>query len=232
MAESVQSLLNAYSSTAVTGVSGKSALGKDDFMKLMLAQLKYQDPLSPMEGAEYAAQLAQFSSLEQLSNMNQSLESSISANLALAQSVSNTMSAGLIGKEAKVNSNTFTINDQDKVTLGYNLQANSYQSIINIYDSSGKIVQTIKRGGSAAGNNEISWDLKKADGSKAAKGNYTFEVLSTNSKNEPINAAQYIVGPISGVRFTGSGTMLLINNVEYSLGDVSEILNSTNNGEN
>ena len=79
MAESVQSLLNAYSSTAVTGVSGKSALGKDDFMKLMLAQLKYQDPLSPMEGAEYAAQLAQFSSLEQLSNMNQSLESSISA---------------------------------------------------------------------------------------------------------------------------------------------------------
>ena len=86
---------------------GKSELGKDDFLKLMIEQMKNQDPLSPMEGTEFTAQLAQFSSLEQLSNMSDSLEQSINANYQLTQAVNNTMTAALIGKEVKLEGTTF-----------------------------------------------------------------------------------------------------------------------------
>ena len=82
-------------------------LGKDDFMKLLLAQLKNQDPLKPLDGTDFAAQLAQFSSLEQLSNMNTELK-----NLSVNQMTMNyAQSVNLIGKNVVTNSgNSLTVN--------------------------------------------------------------------------------------------------------------------------
>ncbi|MBU8911758.1 MAG: flagellar hook assembly protein FlgD, partial [Desulfobacterales bacterium] len=72
-----------------------STMGKDDFLKMMIAQLQHQDPLNPLDGTDFTAQLAQFSSLEQLSNMNTQLET-----LGLYQSsLNNAQSISLIGKE-------------------------------------------------------------------------------------------------------------------------------------
>ena len=82
-------------------------LGKDDFMKLLLAQLKNQDPLKPLDGTDFAAQLAQFSSLEQLSNMNTELK-----NVSVNQMTMNyAQSVNLIGKNVVTNSgNSLTVN--------------------------------------------------------------------------------------------------------------------------
>ncbi|MDP3830447.1 MAG: flagellar hook capping FlgD N-terminal domain-containing protein, partial [Ignavibacteriaceae bacterium] len=95
--------------TNVNTPKGKASLGKDDFMKLMLTQLKHQDPLNPMEGSEFAAQLAQFSSLEQLSNLNELTAQSIDANYYLTQSINNTMTATLIGKDVKLSGNVLNV---------------------------------------------------------------------------------------------------------------------------
>jgi flagellar basal-body rod modification protein FlgD len=91
-------------STTSTQTSSSKALGKDEFMKLLLAQLKNQDPLKPMDGTDFAVQLAQFSSLEQLSNLNTELkaQSVTQMTLGYAQSVS------MIGKEVVVNSGDTT----------------------------------------------------------------------------------------------------------------------------
>ena len=78
----------------------QSSLGKEDFLKLLVAQLAHQDPLSPMENQEFVAQLAQFSSLEQMTNVNSNLQL-----LQVAQaSMTNSQIASLIGKNVEVRS--------------------------------------------------------------------------------------------------------------------------------
>ena len=64
----------ASATTTTTTASAKNVLGKDDFLKMMIAQLKNQDPMNPMDGTAFTAQLAQFSSLEQLQNVNTQLD--------------------------------------------------------------------------------------------------------------------------------------------------------------
>ena len=88
-----------------TAAAGNSSLGKDDFLKILVAQLQAQDPLAPMEGQEFASQLAQFSSLEQLTNVNSNLEASQAIDLAL----SNSAALALIGKKVDAPGNTIDL---------------------------------------------------------------------------------------------------------------------------
>ena len=76
-------------------------LGKDEFLQLMVTKLQNQDPLNPMEDEDYIAQLAQFSSLEQLTNISDGLDESNEWDYLQMQSINNVMAAGLIGKEVE-----------------------------------------------------------------------------------------------------------------------------------
>ena len=111
-------IFNPISPTTTTeGItaSGDSTLGKDDFLKILVAQLQAQDPLAPMEGQEFASQLAQFSSLEQLTNVNDNLEISQAFDLAL----SNSSALALIGKTVDAPGNTVDFKSGEAETLSY-----------------------------------------------------------------------------------------------------------------
>lgn len=217
----VTNSVNTWDSTAA---KGKSTLGKDDFMKLMLSQLKYQDPLNPMEGTEFSAQLAQFSSLEQLTNMNDQLENSINANFQLAQSVNNTMAATLIGKEVRLGGDNLTYNGQEDVKIGYNLPSDSKSVKISIYDGYGNIVKTIETSGENSGDHSLSWDFTNNDGKKVLEGDYTYKIEAKSLGGEDLSVNAYKFGTIDAVKFTEQGTKVVINKVEYQLSDISEIV--------
>ncbi|AFN75366.1 Flagellar hook capping protein FlgD [Melioribacter roseus P3M-2] len=204
--------------------ANKSALGKDDFLKLMIAQLKNQDPLNPMDGTEYASQLAQFSSLEQITNLNNYLKQSVDANYMLTQSINNTMLANLIGKEVKIGGDSIKVAGQDSVTLGYDIPDGVKSVKINIYNQYGTLVKTIEAP-NKKGSNFVDWDFIDGNGNRVADGDYTFEVNAYNYNNEEVEVTQYKSGPIDGVKYTESGTLLIINGVEYSSGDILEIIN-------
>lgn len=229
MVDNITNLLNQNGSYAPS--PGKSQLGKDDFLKLMIAQMKYQDPLDPLNGTEYTAQLAQFSSLEQLTNMNDKLEASIGTNLQLTQAVNNTMTAALIGKKARIDNTSISYNGQNDFTIGYNLPAEASSVEINIYDSNGGLVRTMEDVPTGSGAHNIDWDFTDNDGNTVDYGDYRFEVTAKTSNGEDMTFDYYGFGVIDAVRFTAEGTKLVINGVEYFLSDIVEILDSTE-GEN
>ena len=212
----------------------KSILGKDDFMKLMIQQLKHQDPLNPMESQEFASQLAQFSSLEQLSNLNSAVRESIDANYLLSQSINNTMTATLIGKDVKYDGNKVTNTGENSASFGYTLPSNVDQVTVNIYDANGKVVRVMENQNNTQGDHKLSWDFTDNNGEKLPEGDYTIEVKIKDEGSESMNVNVFQYGSITGVRFTDQGTKILINGKEFLLSDIVEILNPTaqsNNGD-
>ncbi|MBL1212530.1 MAG: flagellar hook capping protein [Ignavibacteriae bacterium] len=210
-----------------TQAQGNSSLGKNEFLELLIAQLKNQDPLNPMEGTEFASQLAEFSSLEQLSNLNDSMTESIDANYYLTQSINNTMTATLIGKDVKLSNPHFEYKGQSEISLGYNLPVAARSVDIKIYNEEGALVKTIKNAPTTSGNTKVSWDFTDNDGNTVPNTNYRFEVEAKNNKDEKMAIETFIWGKIDGVKFTNSGSKILVNGVEYRLSDITEILNPT-----
>ena len=115
--------LSAATPTYATSASG--TLGKDDFLKLLVKQLQNQDPMNPLDSSQFATQLAQFSSVEQLANINTNLEASISTNQLMAQSIGNSLASSMIGRDVKASGNTLQWNGTDEVRFGYTLGSGS-----------------------------------------------------------------------------------------------------------
>jgi len=227
MLDSVNSITTGTSNPAYATES-KSSMDKDAFLNLMIAQLKNQDPLEPMDGSDYSAQLAQFSSLEQLQNINQSLNTSIDANYLLAQSVNNTMTAALIGKNAKIAQDTITFDGQKGNSIGYHLPAQASKVEVKIYDEAGKVIKTFTDLDTEKGEYKLSWDFTDDTGKKINSGEYRFEVKAKAMDGSDMTTAQYLIGKIDGVRYSNNGTSILINGVEYQVSDVFEILDNEN----
>ena len=224
MYDGVSGVTSGYGTGSLTGTT---AMGKEDFLKLMLAQLQNQDPLNPMEGTEFASQLAQFTSLEQLINLNDSMDTSINADYYLTQSINNTLAATLIGKQVKLNGGNFKNNGQENITLGYNLSTLASSVTVKIYDSNGKLVKTIENAPKNSGDNKLIWDFTDNEGNNVPTGDYTFKIEAKDSENNLLSYTNYVLGKIDGVKFTDNGTMLVVNGNTYNLSDILEIYNST-----
>ena len=223
MINGLSEMNSGYGSNSITN---GAVMGKEDFLKLMLAQLQNQDPLSPMEGTEFAAQLAQFTSLEQLMNLNDSMDVSINANYLLSQSINNTLAATLIGKEVKLNGNSFQNNGQENQTLGYNLSTAASSVTVKIYNESGALIKTIENAPKNSGDNKLIWDFTDNDGNSVPEGKYRFEVEPKDAESNLLSYSTYVLGKIDGVKFTENGTMLVVNGAEYNLSDIMEIYDS------
>lgn len=211
--DSVTGSVSSYSS------SNKSVLGKNDFLDMMIAQLQNQDPLNPMDGTEFTAQLAQFSSLEQLSNVNDNMESLLLYNNVLC----NYESVSLIGKEITATGSEIVV-DGESADIIYNLSEDAQEVTIEIYDAAGKCVDTLEYESQAEGLNTVSWDCSDME-----EGVYSFTVSAKNSDGESLDVETMLRGIVNGVNFTGSQTYLsvdgqniLIGNV-VSVGDIDDV---------
>jgi flagellar basal-body rod modification protein FlgD len=214
-------IASAMSATQTAGAATARAtqtLGENDFLKLLTAQMQAQDPLNPMDSANFAAQLAQFSSVEQLTNINTKL-----TNLAASQaSLQNTMASDLIGKKVTVAGNTATLNGQ--AVMPYTLPSDASAVAVSIYDATGALVRTAVLGQQSAGNNSYTWDGKDQNGNALPAGKYAFAISAVDASGQAIAATTLTSGTVTGISFNNNVTSLTLDNTtQVQLGDVHEI---------
>ena len=211
--------------TQQTQTKDISTVGKDDFLKLLTYQLRSQNPLQPANNQEFAAQLAQFSQLEQLTNIKSLLEDQANLNMMIAESLTNTAIPGMLGKMASVATNEFQFDGENNNELGFNLPYQMQSGVVSIYDENGNLVRTIELSGEnlAKGNHSIVWDGEDNQGSKVAIGKYTYDVVMSDGSGASFSGDKFINGKITAVRFKADGTYVVINNQEVSLSKIIEI---------
>jgi flagellar basal-body rod modification protein FlgD len=223
------------SSTTVTGdrdgglFTPQKELGKQDFLELLVAQLQFQDPLSPMENTEFVAQLAQFSALEgnyniekALGKLDESFQSTVSSQQASAQSMTNASAVSLIGKQVRLRRSSlpYSALPGEEVPIRVHVGEAS-SATVRILDGEGEVVCTLEGSDKDAENSvTILWDGMRDDGQRAQPGTYAIEVAG-----QDVNPALYsfVQNEVQGVRFTPQGPLVKIAGQELPIGDIMSV---------
>ncbi|MFZ5980093.1 MAG: flagellar hook assembly protein FlgD [Candidatus Zixiibacteriota bacterium] len=204
-----------------TGASQE--LGKDDFLELLVTKLQYQDPLNPMEDEDFIAQLAQFSSLEQLSNIADSMDYSNEIDYLQMQSLNNTMSADFIGKEIKADYSGVYLDDSGDCLISFTTDQYAEEIQFVITDADGNTVTTLDMSDVAAGVNTISWDGKDDLGNRMEAGYYYVEAEASDSSGNTFTPSLSLVGTVASIAYRDGAAYLKVNGMEIALSDVIAI---------
>jgi flagellar basal-body rod modification protein FlgD len=199
---------NSTSSDSTTSSTKKTSdiMGKQDFLTLLVTQLKNQDPLNPDDPTEFTAQLAQFSSLEQLYNLNESMT-------GLTTSTDNTtkLSAlSLIGKQVTYTGSSFSYNG-NPVKLGYTLDGPASEVQLIVQDSTGKTLRTLSGTELTKGNHPLTWDGYDEDGNKMEAGTYNVVIQAKGVDSTGVAASPFITSEVTGIDMSSSSTSPTVN---------------------
>lgn len=205
----------------------RKSLGKQDFLTLLVTQLKHQDPMQPSENTEFVAQLAQFSSLEGTQNISESvdalskqLQGMVDNQKSSAETMSNASATGLIGKQVRVEAKNVILDPSKNPTITMDVFAEAgEQAVLSVVDGEGKIVNAIRL--TRAGDSQVTWDGRKLDGTTAPAGKYTVEVTSTDGKRDL--GYTYLADRVTGIRYSKEGLRLEVRGQEVGMEQVVHV---------
>lgn len=195
----------------------KNALGKDDFLTLFMTQLKAQDPLNPMKHEEFATQLAQFTSLEQLSNIGKGIEKLGEG----AGDEQRTQALSMIGREVQASGNEVNLMDGEPVQLRFDTKAGLSPNKASIFDASGALVREISVA-LKPDENTLTWDGTSSEGKMLPAGRYRFRVHGVDSSGQGKEITTELKGKVVGIQMEGEMPQLI---VESSSGKSTVALN-------
>ncbi len=202
---------------------GVKTLGKDDFLQLMITKLRYQDPLNPMDDADFIAQLAQFSTLEQMNNIANGIATSNQWDFLQMQSLNNTMAAGLIGKDIKASYGGIYVDSNNSPQISYTLDEFAQDVEFTIRDHQGNVVARLTDSNLEPGANSIEWDGRDNIGNRAPDGYYTVEATATDASGATIRPKLYLVGMVESIIYREGAAFLRVNGTEIPLSDITAI---------
>jgi len=207
-----------FGAGAATQAKSSTEETKDRFLSLLVAQMKNQDPLNPLDNAQVTSQLAQLSTVQGIENMNATLQS-----LATSMGVSKMAeAANLIGRGVLVPGNTLNPSLQQDV-MGFDLSRPAEQVSVSILDAAGNEVRKLDLGPRGEGVNVLAWDGLTSSGSAAATGKYTFLVDATQGGQKVSNTALFL-GSVNSVSQGSQGVKLnLTGNESVSYADIRQI---------
>jgi flagellar basal-body rod modification protein FlgD len=191
--------------TALQGTN--KSLGQDQFLNLLIAQLKNQDPLNPVDNTQMIAQLAQFSQLEQTKQMTDALNTFI-------QQQTNANATGLvslIGRQVTAAGSFVSLRAGAPTSLSYQLAGNASKVVVQVLNSSGTAVRTFGLVNQASGNRSIAWDGKDDRGNALPAGAYAFTVTASTTNGTPVAANTRTTGLVTGIQFDNNGPLIVLD---------------------
>jgi flagellar basal-body rod modification protein FlgD len=204
-------------STNGTTTTGSTDLGRDEFLKLLITQLRNQDPLSPLEPHEFAAQLAQFSSVEQLTQLNEEMAAqgqTLELNALLSKT---SFSAALIGKQIVAEGNQVTIPSGSAGQVEFEVGAGGGSARLRLLDSAGNEVAARDLGTVAAGRQTVT-----LPGDLPA-GTYKYEITVKDAKGASVPVVTYTTGTVDGVSFKDGSILLRLGKIEIAMDSLVEV---------
>ena len=215
--------ISALGSTTSTAAASSAALAMtslsaDDFLKLLLVELKNQDPSKPMDSSDMLSQFSTLTQVQQSQQSNNYLQSLLQAELATG----NNQSVGYIGKKISYSGDLIPVTSGTAGNSKFTLAGAASKVSIAIFDAKGTAVKTSDLGSMAAGTYSFKWDGKNDSGAKVADGTYTVQFLAKDSTGKNISVTTEGTANVTGVVFK--------NGIAYLVTDVGEIPMSSVSG--
>jgi flagellar basal-body rod modification protein FlgD len=204
--------------TLAIGPGGK--MGKDEFLKLFVTQLRHQDPMNPMSSEQLAVQLAQFTSVEQLLNISDQLAKQAEINNQMVVALGGANAVNTLGRSVTAIGDQVGIPDGTGVTAS--VGGNGGTATLRIYDAGGNVVGSRELG--AVGPGRQTFPLGDA-AEGLAPGSYRYGIEVTDAQGTPVPVQTYSTGRVDGIRHGPNGPVLLAGSLEIPLVSVVEITN-------
>lgn len=224
ISESVQSILARQDTNqnAAAG-TGQNIVDKDGFFKLLIAQMQYQDPFNPMESGEMMSQMAQFSTLEQLQNINGNLTSSLQWDLLFNQTINNTMATSLIGREVEAIGQELSLTKTGTTSMRYDLSSFAREVSIEVTDVNGDVVFTEFKKDLDTGSHDWVWNGENAEGKRLPPGTYSVSITAKDLSGDPVSVQSFRIGIVESIEYSSGQAFLIVNGQRIPLGDIQRI---------
>jgi len=191
----------------------------ESFLQLLTTQLKYQDPLSPMDSTEFTSQLAQFATVEQGINTNSNLESL----LTLTRSNQAATALSYIGKTVEAKGNVNMLVDGE-TEFKYTIGKQSASTTIVVRNSANQVVYS-GSGETQAGTYSFKWDGKNTYGAQQPDGAYSVSVTTTDGEGKSGTATTFVVGTIDGADMSGDSVNVMIGSITVPFENIVTLRN-------
>jgi flagellar basal-body rod modification protein FlgD len=182
----------------------RSELGQEDFLELMTTQLQNQDPFEPMENGDFLAQIAQFSTVSGIQELQASFEK-LSQSLVSNQAL---QASGLVGRSVLAPTGIAALEQEGGVKGVVEVPASSNEVQVTIHNASGETIRRLQLGSQPAGNAQFQWDGLKDDGTRAAPGSY-FVAASGQYEGSQVALDTLLASEVESVTLGGDGGLLL-----------------------
>lgn len=221
MIDSLTSSAGNYVKSPLSSSGPGGKLGKDEFLKLLVAQMKNQDPMNPMNADQMAAQLAQFSTVEQLTQLNATVTAQQDAQAAMVNALHASTAMGLVGKTVTAVGDQVAVPEGGEATVHVRVGDAGGVATLKVFDGEGREVGSRALGTVVGGKHEFELGSAARD---LAPGKYTYRVeVKDPSSGNPVPVQTYTVGRIDGVRYGQEGPVLMAGKLTIAFGSVVEI---------
>ena len=218
----ISSITNPQTKAGTAAGNSRTELGKDDFLQLLTMQLRYQDPMNPLENTEFIAQMAQFTSLEQLQNINKTLETDKGSEGNLQLAFENNLVTSLIGKDVEIAANEVEFAGDD-AEMSYSIGAGARSATLSVTDARGQLVRQFELD-VAQPHGSVVWDGKSESGGKVPEGAYRVTVEAEGFTGAPVAVEALERVRVEAVRYGEGQSHIWAGGRELTMGDLRGVL--------